>query len=184
MIVYSETKATFTDDVLTNRIEDRVLSKFKQKLGHSTSENEIRSWKNSLMYMNNILLDPKIPADNERWIKVDDQPLARNMFVTRVHGKSMEPHIPDGSYCVFRTNVVGSRNNKTVLVQHSEIADLESGGRYSVKKYSSKKIYGEDGTWQHEEIHLIPHNDEYDPIIIKNADDEEFIVVGEFICTI
>ena len=30
----------------------------------------------------------------------------------------MEPRIPDGSLCVFRYNVVGSRNGKLVLVMH------------------------------------------------------------------
>lgn len=125
-----------------------------------------------------------VSAENTGWVKVDDMKLSRNMFVTQVHGKSMEPEIPDGSYCVFRRNVVGSRNNKTVLVQHSGISDPDTGGGYTVKKYTSKKTYDENGNWRHEEIHLIPNNSDYDPIIIKNAEDKEFIVVGELICVV
>ena len=37
----------------------------------------------------------------------------------------MEPQIPDGSFCVFRRNVVGSRNGRLVLVRNSELADSE-----------------------------------------------------------
>tara|TARA_B100000959_G_C14993875_1_gene629237 strand:+ start:2981 stop:5401 length:2421 start_codon:yes stop_codon:yes gene_type:complete len=122
-----------------------------------------------------------ILAENEGWIKVDNIRLGRNMFVSRVHGKSMEPLIKDGSYCVFRTPVVGSRNNKIVLIQHNSIHDPESGGSYTVKQYSSKKQFDEDGTWVHEEILLIPLNKEYDLIKIPSTEDGEFIVIGEFV---
>lgn len=121
------------------------------------------------------------PVEKTGWMKVENQKLNRNMFVTQVHGKSMEPEIPDGSYCVFRTNVVGSRNNKTVLVQHSSIADPETGGAFTVKKYTSTKTHDENGSWQHEEIHLLPNNKDFKPIVIKNAEEEEFIVVGELV---
>jgi len=122
-----------------------------------------------------------IAVEEEKWIKVKNQRVARNMFVTQVHGKSMDPKIPDGSYCIFRTPVVGSRNNKIVLIQHTGITDPENGGSYSVKKYTSKKIFNGNDAWQHEEIVLQPLNNEYTPIVIKNPDDEEFIVVGEFL---
>lgn len=58
----------------------------------------------------------------------------RNMFVARVAGRSMEPRLHHGDYCVFRANVGGTRNNKIVLVQHSSIADPDTGGSYTVKK--------------------------------------------------
>ena len=60
MIVYSATKAEFNDDVNNNVIADKILERFREKLGHSTSEAEIRSWENSMMYMNNILTDKAI----------------------------------------------------------------------------------------------------------------------------
>ena len=103
------------------------------------------------------------------------------MFVSQVFGKSMEPDIPCGSYCIFRTPVVGSRMNKIVLVQHSSIADVENGGRYTVKRYTSKKKINKDETWEHEQIALLPINLDYKPITISNPEDGNFIVIAEFL---
>ena len=103
------------------------------------------------------------------------------MFVTKVTGKSMEPLISDGSYCLFRTPVVGSRNNKIVLVQHNSITDPDTGGKYTVKKYTSKKRQGEDDSFVHEEITLHPLNSAYDPINIPDSEQGEFMVIAEFI---
>ena len=100
----------------------------------------------------------------------------QNMLAAKVAGRSMEPKLQDGD-CVFRANPGGSRNNK--LVQHSSIAD--PGGSYTVKKYTSKKKYAPDGAWQHEEIILQPLNPAYSPIVIPNAEDEEFMVVAEVV---
>ena len=61
MIVYSSTKSEFRQDVRDNRIEGSILEAYQRNLGHSTSRSEIDSWKNSMMYMNNILEDDGIP---------------------------------------------------------------------------------------------------------------------------
>ena len=63
MIVYSSTKTDFRNDVRLNRIESTIHTAFKRKLGHSTGASEIESWKNSLLYMSNILEDEHIPGD-------------------------------------------------------------------------------------------------------------------------
>lgn len=63
MIVYQSTKQGFSDDVVTNNIEVAILDIFQKKLGHKTNLNEIKSWKNSMMYMENILQDEEIPND-------------------------------------------------------------------------------------------------------------------------
>ena len=105
----------------------------------------------------------------------------RNKFVARVTGRSMEPRIEDGDYCVFRLSVGGTRKDKVVLVQHSSISDPDTGASYTVKKYTSKINQAEDGTWQHEEIVLKPLNPEYEDIVIRNAEDEEFVVVAEVV---
>jgi len=63
MIVYQNTKAKFLDDVMSNDIENIILSVFKKKLLRSTSESEIGSWRESLQHMNNILYDREIPDD-------------------------------------------------------------------------------------------------------------------------
>ncbi|MFH2137869.1 MAG: DNA/RNA helicase domain-containing protein [Candidatus Omnitrophota bacterium] len=126
-----------------------------------------------------------LAVEKEGWIKAEGIGcLRQNMFVVTAVGKSMEPLINDGSYCVFRTPVVGSRNNKIVLVQHNECPDPETGGKYSIKKYTSKKSLHEDGTWSHEQIILDPLNSKYEPIIIDKAEDGEFMVIGEFIAVL
>ncbi len=120
-------------------------------------------------------------ASSEGWAKVKGISLNKNMFISKVVGKSMEPKIPDGSYCIFQANVVGSRMNKIVLVQHNSISDLDTGGKYTVKKYTSKKKHVSDETWEHEQIMLLPINPDYKPIVISNPEDGNFMVIAEFV---
>ncbi|MFH2048976.1 MAG: DNA/RNA helicase domain-containing protein, partial [bacterium] len=123
-----------------------------------------------------------LAVEKEGWIRANSIGILRqNMFVVKASGKSMEPLIPDGSYCVFSANVVGSRMNKIVLVQHNSITDPQTGGKYTVKKYTSKKKYASDGTWKHEEVTLLPLNPAYAPITIPDVDEGEFMVIAEFI---
>jgi DUF2075 family protein len=63
MIVYSATKQQFTFDVLNNQIEKQILLSFVREKGYKTSKSEIESWKNSMMYMNNVISDSAIPDD-------------------------------------------------------------------------------------------------------------------------
>lgn len=63
MIVYSETRAQFTRDVFSNQIEEKILDAFRLRLGRRTSTAEIESWKNSMQYMNNVLVAGDIPED-------------------------------------------------------------------------------------------------------------------------
>lgn len=118
----------------------------------------------------------------EGWMKIQGGPkLNRRMFVARVTGHSMEPMIHDNGYCIFRWGVEGTRQNKIVLVQHNDISDPETGGKYTVKKYTSKKVYSDDGSWEHESITLLPLNPAYEPIHIPNSEQGEFMVIAEFI---
>jgi hypothetical protein len=63
VIVYEATRGEFTEDVLGNVIEAKILDSFRRRLGHSTSRAEIEAWRNSMGYMNNGLLGAGIPAD-------------------------------------------------------------------------------------------------------------------------
>lgn len=63
MIVYSATRETFTKDVFSNQIEKKILDAFRLRLGRKTSKSEIESWKNSMQYMNNVLVAGDIPKD-------------------------------------------------------------------------------------------------------------------------
>ena len=123
-------------------------------------------------------------VEPEGWIEVNiNRNLRKGMFVAQVVGHSMEPRIPDGSYCLFDSPVVGSRNDRIVLVQHHSIEDPDHGGRYTVKRYESKKrIYSEESqeAWEHESIVLKPLNKDYEDIAISGAL-EGLSVIAEFL---
>jgi uncharacterized protein len=105
-------------------------------------------------------------------------------FVAQVVGESMNRRIPNGAWCLFRTNPAGTREGKVVVVQHRSIADPDTGGRYTVKLYSSEKVPAEDGGWRHQRIMLRPDSDRpgYEPIeIVLPEGDEGFVVVAEML---
>lgn len=124
-------------------------------------------------------------VSKEGWIKVDiGRRLNKNMFVSKVAGHSMEPKIPNSSYCVFSKYTGGSRDGLIVLAQHHSIFDPETGGSYTVKKYTSKKKYQADETWGHEEIVLKPLSKAYEPIVISAEQAADFKVIAEFVSVI
>ena len=113
------------------------------------------------------------------WVK--PQP---GMFVAQIVGESMNRRIPSGSWCLFRANPAGSREGKVVLVQHRSIADPESGGRFTVKVYSSVKAEDGEGGWRHRKIVLKPDTDQpgYEPIVLElNEAQDEVQVVAEWL---
>lgn len=121
-------------------------------------------------------------VDEFGWIKVEGMgKLNRNMYIVQAVGHSMEPIIQDKDLCVFRANPAGSRHGKIVLTQHRNYYDSDNSGGYSIKTYTSKKIYNEFGEWEHDEIILEPKNKSYTSIIIAEAEADDFRVVGEFI---
>jgi phage repressor protein C with HTH and peptisase S24 domain len=129
--------------------------------------------------------DPqRVPEDSEwdNWVAVDTgRKLRRGMFVAQVVGKSMEPRIPDGSYCVFAAPVEGTRQGKIVLVQLRDQADHESGERYTVKRYESQKETSADGTWRHTTVTLQPVNTDFAPIVLTTDDEGAIVVIAELV---
>src|SRR6266542_1626208 len=126
--------------------------------------------------------DPQhIQDDDWDWIAVETKHRLRpGMFVAQVVGRSMEPMIPDGSYCLFTAPVEGTRQGKIVLVQMREATDPESGERYTVKRYESEKAE-EGDSWHHAAITLNPLNPDFEPIVLTRADDDQFRVVAELV---
>lgn len=106
---------------------------------------------------------------------LDPMRLTDDMFVAHVTGRSMEPKIPDGSLCVFRWGVAGSRQGRLVLVENFGLS--ENQGRYTIKRYRSKKRASEDG-WEHARIVLEPLNPEFEPWELGPGD---FRVLAEFL---
>ena len=126
--------------------------------------------------------DPQyIENDNFDWVEVGSRHrLRKGMFVAQVVGKSMEPTIPDGAWCLFRSPVEGTRQAKIVLVQLRDATDPETNQRYTVKRYKSEKAY-EGDTWRHEKITLDPLNQDFEPIILTNTDEGELQVIAELV---
>ena len=110
-----------------------------------------------------------------------ERPLAEGMFVAQVVGRSMEPRIPDGAWCLFRSPVTGTRQGRIVLVQHQDIHDPDTDASYTVKLYESKKIASEDGDWPHRVIRLLPSNPEYEPIVLEEVTEGEVSVIAELV---
>jgi len=124
--------------------------------------------------------DPQhIEDDGFEWVAVESRHRLRpGMFVAQVVGKSMEPAIPDGAWCLFRAPVEGTRQGKTVLVQLRDATDPETSQRYTVKRYESEKAAKGD-SWRHERITLKPVNPEFEPIVLKGKDEGELQVIAE-----
>ena len=130
-------------------------------------------------------MDSAVPDEPESWFMVEGlttrRVLSSPMFVAQVQGKSMEPVIPDGAYCLFTFEVVGTRNGRIVLAQKADIFDPDTGASYTVKAYHSTKRVDPDTGWQHESITLKPANPDYQEIVIPPDEADEFRIVAFFI---
>ena len=126
--------------------------------------------------------DPQHIQDGDHeWVSVDaGYRLRPGMFVAQVVGESMEPVIPNGAYCLFRSPVHGTRQGKTVLVQLRDATDPETGQRYTVKRYESEKVSSDD-SWHHATIRLSPVNRAFDPVVLSGVAEGELEVMAEFL---
>lgn len=114
--------------------------------------------------------------DAERWVRAPENlRLSEGMFVAYVVGRSMEPRIPDGSACIFRAPVTGSRNGRLLLMEKSGETDFSA--RYTVKRYARQGPLVE-GAERAGAIRLEPLNKEF-PAFDLTAD--EFRVIAEFV---
>jgi uncharacterized protein len=96
----------------------------------------------------------------------------------------MNRRIPHGSWNLFRAAPAGTREGKVVVVQHRDIADPDTGGRYTLKRYRSEKVADGDGGWRHRRIVLQPESDRpgYEPIVLELRDSQDEVqVVAEWL---
>ena len=113
----------------------------------------------------------------EDWVRPPEgMRLDQDLFAAHVVGNSMEPRIPAGSLNLFRFHPVGSRQNKILLIQRFGGADETA--RYTIKKYTSRKVYSGEDQWQHERIRLEPLNPEYQA---WDVEPQDFAVVAEWL---
>ena len=113
--------------------------------------------------------DPqRIEDDDFECVEVESRHrLRKGMLGAQVVGKSMESAMPEGSWCLFRAPIEGTRQGKTVLVQLRDATDPETGQRYTVKRYMSEKA---------ESV-----NPNFAPIVITGADEGELQVIAELV---
>jgi SOS-response transcriptional repressor LexA len=106
--------------------------------------------------------------------------LTEGMFIAQVVGRSMEPLIPDGSYCIFRAPVIGSRQAKRLLIQ--EIKSAGSTSAFTIKRYTSQKSRHPEYDWQNETIRLEPLNPEFQAFELDpNEFEARYRVIAEFV---
>ncbi len=63
MIVYSEPKKKFSEDILADEIVGKIIDRIHQRLRFSVGDSEQRAFRNSLRYMDTVLQDRDIPED-------------------------------------------------------------------------------------------------------------------------
>jgi SOS-response transcriptional repressor LexA len=122
---------------------------------------------------------PESVPEEIGWTEVPGVAAKPGMFVARVTGTSMEPLIPDGSWCLFHPCPAGSREGRIVLVQFASLGAGENGGRFTVKKYHSEKTVTADG-WRHDRIQLLPVNPAFEPIALEPEDAGDLTIVAEY----
>jgi|HubBroStandDraft_6_1064221.scaffolds.fasta_scaffold322584_1 hypothetical protein len=116
----------------------------------------------------------------ERWEEIPEAlqgELDSNFFAAHIAGDSMEPRIPNGSLCLFRANVVGSRTGRLVLAEDRE------NQSFAIKKYQSAKTVDKSGNWSHQSIRLIsinPKSDSWD----LNPEEDKYRIVAAFVAVL
>jgi len=122
-------------------------------------------------------LGEEMQSEAEDWVRAPEgMRLDPYLFVAHVVGNSMEPRIPDGSLNLFRLHPAGTRQNKILLIQRFGVSDETA--RYTVKKYTSRKIYNGEDQWHHERIRLEPLNAAYEA---WDVGPQDFAVVAEWL---
>lgn len=112
----------------------------------------------------------------ERWLRTPESlRLTSGMFAAHVVGGSMEPLIPDGSICLFRAPVTGSRFGRNLLIEKFDETDFAA--RYTVKRYAHRHS-GRDSVEREAPIRLEPLNPEFDAFDLTS---DRFRVVAEFV---
>jgi SOS-response transcriptional repressor LexA len=119
-------------------------------------------------------------VSGDEWIELPPDIQARDrMFVAQVTGRSMEPRIPDGSLCLFRHPVAGTRQGRLLLIQ--KYGEFDATAQFTVKRYTSTKAHQPDGSWRHESIRLEPLNSDFSAWELQP---EEFGVLAEFLAVL
>jgi phage repressor protein C with HTH and peptisase S24 domain len=111
----------------------------------------------------------------DTWIRTPENlRLHEGMFVAHVVGCSMEPLIPDGSACIFRAPVTGSRRGRFLLIEKLGAAEAS---RYTVKRYARQGNLVESAE-REGAVRLEPLNRDFEAFDLT---EDEFRVIAEFV---
>lgn len=128
-----------------------------------------------------------VPEDIGSWVELPEGfSVLPGMFVAQVVGESMNRRIPDGAWCLFRSQLGGTRQGRIVLVQHRNVTDPETGGSYTVKQYQSEKRGDEVDGWRHERIILSPLSNDpaFQPIVLEPSEEGVVSVIAEWVAVV
>jgi len=120
----------------------------------------------------------------EAWVEpASRHRLRKGMFVAQIAGRSMEPTVPDGSWCLFAGPVEGSRTNRTLLVEQLDPSGLPA---LTLKRFDSSGVTGKSRGRDHEErtgtIELLSLNpDVPGPRPVDEHDADTVRVIAELI---
>ena len=64
LIEHEATKQVFVNDVMNNKIASIIEQLYRLKVGQNINPREKDAWKNSMMYMNNVLNDSSVPNNS------------------------------------------------------------------------------------------------------------------------
>jgi SOS-response transcriptional repressor LexA len=122
-------------------------------------------------------LGDEMASEAEDWVPAPEgMLLSPDLFVAHVEGQSMEPRIPDGSLNLFRLHPAGSRQGKILLIERFGV--LDDTARYTIKRYTSRKVATGQDEWHHAQIRLEPLNPAFEA---WDVDPEGFAVVAEWL---
>jgi SOS-response transcriptional repressor LexA len=157
-----------------SRVADRLFDRHVEKIAVEPFRTHVPLYSLRAAAGN---LGEEMPSAEEDWVRAPEgMRLDPGVFVAHVVGRSMEPRIPDGSLNLFRLNPVGSRQNKILLIQRFGVTD--ESARYTVKRYTSRKVQTSEDEWHHERIRLEPLNPEFEA---WDVGPEDFAVVAEWL---
>jgi hypothetical protein len=115
-------------------------------------------------------------VEEETWVRTPEKlRLTEGMFVAYVVGRSMEPMIPDGSACVFRAPVTGSRGNRYLLIE--KFGETDFASRSTVKKYA-RLGWRDEEALREQPVPLEPLNPQFEAFELTS---DQFRVVAEFV---
>lgn len=126
--------------------------------------------------------DEQIPT-SIGWMRVAaSRQLTSDMFVARVVGRSMEPGIPNGSWCLFRQFTAGapppiSLDGRRVVVELRNATDPDTGGAYTLKRWRVASRTPEGAILA---IDLLPDNRDFGTLHLT-PEDGDLRVIAEFL---